>query len=97
MSVRRAVAMSFLAVACCSLMACKSGNTSAKGDSGQAPRQASMGVVNTKCPIVPSHALDPKVTREFQGKKVAFCCAGCVPAWDKMSDADKAAALKRAM
>jgi hypothetical protein len=97
MLVRRALAVTLVCVAGLALAACSGGNKDAKADSGQSPRQANMGVVNTKCPVVPSHTLDPNVTREFQGKKVAFCCAGCIPAWDKLSDADKAAALKRAM
>jgi len=61
-----------------------------------APKQASMGVVNSKCPVMPAHAAGTKTTADYNGKKVGFCCPGCVPKWDAMSDADKAAALAKA-
>ncbi len=37
------------------------------------------------------------LTREYKGQKVAFCCAMCPPAWDKLTDAQKEAKLKAAM
>lgn len=60
------------------------------------PKQVSMGVVNSKCPMMLSHPAGEKVTTEFQGQKVGLCCAGCMPAWNKLSDAEKAAALAKA-
>ena len=52
---------------------------------------------NTKCPIMGS-VIDPgKVTEDlvtdFDGEKVAFCCAGCPDKWDALSDEDKATKL----
>ncbi|MBS0196782.1 MAG: hypothetical protein JSR77_08495 [Planctomycetes bacterium] len=66
-------------------------------DKAAAPKQASMGVVNTKCPIMPSHPATAKSVKEFNGQKVGFCCEGCYKKWDAMSDAEKADALKKAM
>ncbi len=52
---------------------------------------------NTKCPIMGS-VIDPaKVTddlvTDFDGEKVAFCCAGCPDKWDALSDEEKATKL----
>ena len=55
---------------------------------------------NVRCPIMGSPINPDKVpanlTREYKGQKVAFCCGGCPPAWDKLSDAEKDAKLKAA-
>jgi hypothetical protein len=57
--------------------------------------------VNTACPIMDGK-VDPdntpaKLTRTFQGKTIGFCCAGCPPKWDKLSDEEKAEKLKKVM
>lgn len=58
---------------------------------------ASMGVVNTKCPMRPSSAVNPDgPTAEWNGQKVGFCCAGCANAWSKLDDAQKAERLAKA-
>ena len=54
--------------------------------------------VNATCPMMGS-TIDPKkvtpeLVRMHKGKKVAFCCGGCPPAWDKLSDAEKDAKLQ---
>jgi hypothetical protein len=56
--------------------------------------------VNSRCPIL-GNPIDltnvpANLIREYHGQKVAFCCAGCPAAWDKLSDAEKAAKLKAA-
>ncbi len=52
---------------------------------------------NTKCPMmggaINPQKITPALTREFDGQKVAFCCAGCPDMWDKLSNADKQAKL----
>ena len=58
-------------------------------------------VANARCPIMGSK-IDPgkvpaNLTREFDGRKVGFCCAACPPAWDKMPDAAKRAKLQAVM
>ncbi len=54
---------------------------------------------NVRCPIMNSPINPDKVTkdliRDYKGEKIAFCCAGCPAAWDKFSDAAKAAKLAK--
>ena len=55
--------------------------------------------VNARCPLMGSTIKPEKVTealtRTFKGETVAFCCGGCPGAWDKLSEADKAAKLAK--
>ena len=56
--------------------------------------------VNSKCPIM-GKPIDPatvpaNLVKDFAGQKVAFCCAGCPAAWDKLSDVEKIAKLAEA-
>jgi hypothetical protein len=50
-----------------------------------------------RCPIMGSpidiNAVDASLTRDYQGGKVAFCCAGCPTAWDQLSDPQKQAKI----
>ncbi len=50
---------------------------------------------NLRCPIMGSpinlDTVGESLTRDYNGRKVAFCCAGCPSAWDKFSDAEKQA------
>lgn len=56
--------------------------------------------VNTRCPIMGPPVNPKKVTknliRDYKGQKVAFCCAGCPSAWDKLTDLQKQAKLAKA-
>ena len=70
--------------------------SSAGGDSAQ-----SVACVNGTCPMMGSK-IDPakvpvSLTRDFYGQKVGFCCGDCLPAWDKLTDNEKAAKLAPAM
>jgi hypothetical protein len=60
-----------------------------------------MTVVNAYCPMtgkkLDTTKLDASRTREFEGKMIGFCCPHCPPSWDKLSDAEKEARLKKAM
>ncbi len=71
-----------------------------KTKAAAAPTEAKSAFVNTKCPIMGSKIDASKVTaeltREFNGQKVAFCCGGCLPAWDKLTDAQKQTKLDAA-
>ena len=65
---------------------------------GQAEKTA---IVNTHCPIMGTK-LDPanvpeSLARVYKGQKVGFCCAGCLPAWDKLSDQEKDTKLAEAV
>jgi len=61
---------------------------------------AKPAVVNTTCPLMGSRIDPAKVPanlyRQYKGKGVGFCCGGCPLAWDKLSDAEKDAKLKKA-
>jgi hypothetical protein len=55
--------------------------------------KAAAGMVNTRCPMMGSK-IDPakvpaSLTREFNGRKVGFCCGGCPVAWDRLTDTQK--------
>lgn len=56
---------------------------------------------NATCPIMGSKIDPAKVTadltREFNGQKVAFCCAMCPAQWDKLTDAQKKTKLMAAV
>ena len=56
--------------------------------------------VNTRCPIMDSPINPKKVTktliRDYNGQKLAFCCAGCPSAWDKLTNLQKQAKLAKA-
>lgn len=64
--------------------------------SSKSSQSGSMGVINSKCPIVPSHPSTNKTIVEFNGEKVGLCCAGCIAKWNALSDADKKARLDAA-
>lgn len=55
---------------------------------------------NVRCPIMDSPIIPNKVTknliRDYKGQKIAFCCAGCPSAWDKLTNAKKDAKLAKA-
>lgn len=53
--------------------------------------------VNEYCPIVLADPVDPTIVVEWKGQKVSFCCQGCLPKWDKLSAAEKDAALGAAI
>jgi len=54
---------------------------------------------NNRCPIMNSPIKTEKVTknliRDYKGQKIAFCCAGCPAAWDKLSNVQKQAKLAK--
>ena len=86
-----------IALACvaAALMGCQRGD---KQDAPAAPAaKASMGIVNTKCPMMLSHPAKDTVVVDFKGQKVGMCCKGCLPAWNKLNDEQKAEKLKAAM
>ncbi len=55
---------------------------------------------NNLCPIMGAPINAERVTknliRDYKGQKVAFCCAGCPAAWDKLTDAEKNTKLAKA-
>ena len=75
------------------------------GDEATQPAQtgqptARVQFANTHCPLMGNEIdldkVTPELTREFNGQKVAFCCAGCPAHWDKLSADEKATKLAQA-
>jgi hypothetical protein len=63
-----------------------------------APKEGTITSVNRVCPVVMSHPVNPATTSVlWKGQEVGFCCEGCKPGWNKMSDSQKDAALASAM
>ena len=67
------------------------------GGAGAAAVKETVAVVNAKCPMmgnkITQAAISVDKVRDYNGKKVGFCCPPCGPKWDALSDADKAAKL----
>jgi hypothetical protein len=85
----------------CGSDGCKPPADSPKKKPGGGCKKECDKVVNTKCPIM-GGKVDPdkvpaKLTRTHKDRKVGFCCGGCLPKWDDLSDAEKDAKLKAAL
>ncbi|MFO0832190.1 MAG: hypothetical protein U0637_10130 [Phycisphaerales bacterium] len=85
MKMLRSLAIAAAAATVLSLGACHSTQKSA----------AAPGVMNSKCPFS-GEAVDGNITCDYQGGKVAFCCAGCKGKWEKASDQARADMMKKA-
>lgn len=52
---------------------------------------------NLRCPIMGSpirpDKVDNRLTRDYEGHKVAFCCPECPGEWDKLTETQKQAKL----
>lgn len=89
--------MTVLALATAALMGCKGADKKDASAAAAPAASASMGIVNTKCPMMLSHPAKNTVVVDFKGQKVGMCCKGCLPAWNKLNDEQKAEKLKAAM
>ncbi len=73
---------------------------SAHTGGGEKLTSAGSDPVNTHCPImggkIDPAKVTPSVTREWRGKKVAFCCPPCTGKWEKLTEEQKQAALAKA-
>lgn len=52
--------------------------------------------VNKNCAMQPGEAVDPAVHETYKGDVIGFCCTKCQGKFDKMTDAEKDAAVKKA-
>ncbi|MCK6448849.1 MAG: hypothetical protein L6Q99_20840 [Planctomycetes bacterium] len=52
---------------------------------------------NEYCAIVLDDPVDPSIVVDWNGQKVGFCCKGCLPRWEKLTAAEKDAALAAAI
>jgi hypothetical protein len=53
--------------------------------------------VNQYCAMVLEDPVDPSVVIDWKGQKVGLCCKGCIPKWEKLTEAEKDAALAKAV
>lgn len=64
-------------------------------------REVKPGVVTTPnafCVMVPEDPVDPAVAPvEWKGQKLGLCCEGCRGKWNKLTDAQKDAAVAKAI
>lgn len=58
--------------------------------------QTAATTVNQICPIMGGEVADDGGTAQWNGKLIGFCCPGCAPKWEKLSDDEKAAKLAEA-
>ncbi|MFT3685551.1 MAG: hypothetical protein QM783_11585 [Phycisphaerales bacterium] len=83
------------------LTACNSTQTAAVDEHEDktkcmAPKPGVITSVNATCAIMHDEPVDPELTTEWKGQKVGFCCKGCIPKWNKLTAAQKDAALAAA-
>ena len=68
---------------------------------GEKETSAGAEFANAHCPVmggkIDPAKVTPKQTREWQGKKIAFCCPSCTGKWEQMSEEQKKAALEKAV
>lgn len=77
---------------------CKSSDSAATEDAAKctAVKEGTVTTANTMCAVNPNDPVDPAVaSAEWKGKKIGFCCNGCVPKWNKMTPAQKDAAVAK--
>ncbi|MCL4209415.1 MAG: hypothetical protein HRU76_10580 [Phycisphaeraceae bacterium] len=83
----------FACLAACALglSACSSGDKATN-------ETASMGVINSHCPMMAEHEVDTAVTpAEYKGHKIGFCCSGCLNGWNKMTTEQKDAFVSKSL
>ncbi len=93
----RNLLMSAAAVVAGMLAGCQSGSNAADESMCLERKPGTIVTVNEYCAVVPADPVDPTVVAEWKGQKVGFCCKGCLPKWEKMSEAEKDAALAGAV
>jgi hypothetical protein len=93
MSARSAV----LFAAALVLAACQSAPVADDDSMCQKRKPGTIVTVNEYCVMVPVDPVDPSIVIEWNGQKVGLCCKGCIPKWEKLSETDRAAALRAAI
>jgi hypothetical protein len=68
-----------------SAVACSSGGSDAA--------QGGVVFANTLCPMMGGDVEADGDVVQFQGHSIGFCCGGCAPKFEKLSDAEKLAKL----
>lgn len=68
----------------------------APSSSDTTPEAASLATVNDHCPIMGGEVTAEGGTTEWNDKTIGFCCPGCEPKWEALSDEEKAQKLATA-
>jgi len=69
--------------------------TSVETSPAAAP-EAAPDTYNEYCPIMGGKVTAEGGTAEWDGKLIGFCCDGCEPKWEELSDEEKAVKLAEA-
>lgn len=91
--------MMFACAGMCFLSGCGEGDTpsAAVETVATAAATTAIQIVNVKCPVMGNHVNTKELTaenvRDWNGKKVGFCCPPCIEEWEAMSDTEKAEKL----
>ena len=101
MRIAKVLSVALIVVFAVGLIGCKKPAATKKGGGAATKPAATVATVNSKCPMMgnkfDSAKVAPELVRDFGGKKVGFCCAMCLPNWDKLSDVEKTAKLAKAV
>jgi hypothetical protein len=95
-SILRRLAAGLLLLGTAGLAACSTCPHSGTAQCG-APKPGVITSVNQTCVMMPEDPVDPAIVREYKGQRVGFCCTGCIPRWDRLTEAQKDAKLARAV
>jgi hypothetical protein len=94
---RSSLVSSAAVVVLCFAGCSESGDSVVSGNPDSTTAAAPSPFANSCCPIMGNEIavadVTDDLTRDWNGKKVAFCCPPCLEEWDEMSDEDKAKAV----
>jgi len=94
------IALSLIVISAAAIGCVESQMSAAVSESGSAPASAAPVAaaepVNDYCPIMGGKVTENGGTAVWKGKLIGFCCPGCEPKWEKLSDEEKAAKLAKA-
>ena len=80
------------------VLGCQSSGEHAEGENctpAKEPNTVGRNAVNTNCPLT-GEVADQSVVEEYNGVKIAFCCAQCATKFRKMSEGQKTHVLTTA-
>ncbi len=99
---RHRIFLAAAALSALSLAACNNDSKTASVDAGDESmckevKPGTVTTVNHYCVIMNDDPVDPAVVREHKGRRVGFCCNGCIGKWNAMSDAQRDEAVRVAV
>ncbi len=97
MTTRSMLAVPALVLLGAAVGACQSSKTAQEPSMCTAPKPGTITSVNQYCVMVAKDPVDPTVTAQWKGQTVGFCCNGCIPKWEKLTEKEKDAALAAAV